>query len=378
MSHTSVPEKVRLRLWGKAGGRCEYDGCNERLWLDTLTQVEFNAAYLAHIVADSPDGPRGDEALSPRLKADLSNLMLLCDKHHRLIDKEQVDEHPVERLLEMKRKHEDRMELLGSLMPDKQSHVLLYGANIGEQSPMLSLRSAAQAMLPEWYPSESKAIEIGLQNSSVTDRTPDYWKLERIHLQYVVAQRVRPRLAQGDIHHLSIFALAPQPLLIHLGALLSDIPAAEVYQRHREPLSWRWQEDGDYQSYVVDEPKKIVGPPALVLSLSATIVDERILKIIPNASIWKVSVPTPHNDFLKSRRQASEFRLVMRQTMDKIKALHGQDATIHIFPAMPVALAVELGRIRMPKADLPFAIYDEDRVNGGFRYALSIGADPNA
>ena len=166
--------------------------------------------------------------------------------------------------------------------------------------------------------------------------------------------------------------------MIHLGALLSDIPAAEVYQRHREPLSWRWQEDGDYQSYVVDEPKKIVGPPALVLSLSATIVDERILKIIPNASIWKVSVPTPHNDFLKSRRQASEFRLVMRQTMDKIKALHGQDATIHIFPAMPVALAVELGRIRMPKADLPFAIYDEDRVNGGFRYALSIGADPNA
>jgi hypothetical protein len=373
MSVSSVPEKVRLRLWGKAGGRCEYDGCNERLWLDSLTQVEFNTAYIAHIIADSPDGPRGDKVLSPKLKADLSNLMLLCDRHHRLIDKEQVKEHTVERLLETKRRHEDRMELLGSLVPDKQSHVILYGANIGEQSPTLSLRNAAQAMLPEWYPSESRAIEIGLQNSSVIDRTPEFWNIEQLHLQTVVSQRVRPRVAQGDIHHFSIFAFAPQPLLIFLGALLSDIPAAEVYQRHREPPGWAWQEGGEYQGYLLEEPKEFEGPPALVLSLSATIVNDRILKVLPNASIWKVTVPTPHNDFLKSRRQASAFRLLLRQTMDKMKASHGQDATIHVFPAMPVALAVELGRIRMPKADLPFVIYDENRANGGSRHALSIG-----
>jgi len=238
MSVTSIPEKVKLRLWGKAGGRCEYDGCNDRLWLDSLTQSEFNTAYIAHIIADSADGPRGDETLSPQLKAELSNLMLLCDKHDRLIDKEQVREHPVKRLSEMKRKHEERIELLGSLAPDKQSHVLLYGANIGEQSPTLSLRNAVQAMLPEWYPSESRAIEIGLRNSSITDSTPDFWNLERLHLEQVVEQQVRPRLAQGDIRHLSIFAFAPQPLLIYLGALLSDIPAAEVWGEGWN--QWRW------------------------------------------------------------------------------------------------------------------------------------------
>jgi len=161
MSVTSVPERVRLRLWGKAAGRCEYEGCSERLWLDTLTQVEFNVAYVAHIIADSADGPRGDEDLSPKLKAELSNLMLLCDKHHRLVDKEQVKEHSVERLQRMKREHEDRMELLGDLKPDKQSHVLLYGANIGDQSAALSLRSAAQAMLPEWYPRNQEHSKSG-------------------------------------------------------------------------------------------------------------------------------------------------------------------------------------------------------------------------
>jgi hypothetical protein len=111
----------------------------------------------------------------------------------------------------------------------------------------------------------------------------------------------------------------------------------------------------------------------LVFSLSTTIIDERLKKVIPNASIWKVSIPSAHNDFLKSRHQASHFRQLMRETMDRIKVRHGQDATIHVFPAMPVALAVEFGRIRMPKADLPLSVYDEDRGSGGFRYALSIG-----
>jgi hypothetical protein len=373
MSLTSVPEKVTRQLWGKAAGRCEYDGCNDRLWLDSLTQVEFNAAYVAHIVADSPDGPRGDAALSPKLKAELSNLMLLCDKHHRLVDREQIEQHPVERLTEMKRRHEDRIELVASLMPDKQSHVLLYGANIGEQSAPLSLSSAAEAMLPEWYPAESRPIEISLRNSFATDKTDMYWQVERAHLEGKISQQIRPRLAQGDIHHLSIFAIAPQPLLILLGALLSDIPAAVVYQRHREPPGWRWQDEADSTDYVIEDPVVASGPPALIFSLSATVVDDRVKKVIPNAEIWKISVANPNNDFLKSRHQASEFRRVMRQTMDRIKVRHGQNATVHVFPAMPVALAVELGRIRMPKADLPLSIYDEDRENGGFRYALSVG-----
>jgi hypothetical protein len=61
MSISKIPERTKLLLWGKAGGRCEYDGCNEPLWLDSVTKFEFNAAYIAHIVADKPSGPRGDE-----------------------------------------------------------------------------------------------------------------------------------------------------------------------------------------------------------------------------------------------------------------------------------------------------------------------------
>jgi len=48
----------------------------------------LNAAYIAHIVAEKPDGPRGDPARSPLLADAIENLMLLCDVHHRLIDRE--------------------------------------------------------------------------------------------------------------------------------------------------------------------------------------------------------------------------------------------------------------------------------------------------
>ncbi len=372
MSVTYIPERIKLQLWGKTAGRCEYEGCNQALWLDSLTKVEFNSAYLAHIIADRPDGPRGDPVLSEQLKRDPANLMLLCDVHHRLIDHEDVAGHSVERLRWMKASHEARIELLSGIGPDKQSHVLLYGANIGAHSSNISLAKAAEAMVPDWYPAESRAIELGFANSSFTDRDPAFWELEAVHLRRLITQQVRSRLSNGLVNHLSIFALAPQPLLALLGYLLSDIPAAEVYQLHREPPNWKWREHSEANGFVIEEPETIAGEPALIISLSATINDSRVESVLENPTLWKLLHPKPHNDILQSKEQARAFRSAVRRMMDRIKARHGQGATIHVFPAMPVALAVDLGRVIMPKADLPIWLYDENRSQGGFSKAVEL------
>jgi len=39
---------------------------------------------------------------------------------------------------------------------------------------------------------------------------------------------------------------------------------------------------------------------------------------------------------------------------------------------MPVSLAVELGRVRLPKADMPWLLYDQVNARGGFIRALTI------
>lgn len=373
MSHTSVPDKIKLRLWINAGGRCEY--CNEILWRDELTLTEMNRAYVAHIVADSPEGPRGDPIRSLQLAKELSNLMLLCDTHHRLIDHEGLEDHPEELLLEMKSVHEQRIETITNINPNKKSHILLYGANIGHHSAPLSFRKASLALIPDWYPSEPTAISLGMINSSFRDRNKDFWKIEEKQLRNMFEEQVRPRLRNGEIEHLSIFGLAPQPLLILLGYLISDIPAAETYQLHREPSDWKWQSNSKQFTYNVEEPTNINGDPVLILSLSATINNERVHNTLgENVTIWKIHIPDANNDFLKSRDQLQQFREIARKLMDRIKATHGEKALLHIFPAVPVAIAVDYGRIIMPKADLSMRIYDENKLNGGFVHALDINA----
>lgn len=374
MSISYIPQAVRMSLWLKAAGRCQFRGCNDPLWIDGLTQSEFNSAYIAHIIADSPEGPRGDVLLSEKLKADLSNLMLLCDVHHRLIDKGNVAGHPVEMLRSMKWDHEKRIQQLTAMQENQRSHVLLYGANIGEAHPHLCMDKAQAAMLPDHYPSESRPIDLGIKNSAQKDSDPRFWERERENLRVQFFANVKQRLAAMEIQHFSIFGLAPMPLLVELGTLLSDIPCAEVYQLHREPPDWKWQDEpGDFE-FIVKEPGDRRKTVSLNLSLSATIADERISNAIgEDRSPWTITIANPNNDFLKGRGQLRKFREAFRRLLDRIKAEHGEDATIHVFPAVPVSIAVEMGRVRMPKADLPFRIYDHNRISGGFAHAFDIG-----
>jgi hypothetical protein len=374
MSVSYIPERVKVRLWGKAGGRCEYEGCNTRLWLDSLTQVEFNAAYIAHIIADQPGGPRGDPKLSELLKSDITNLMLMCDKHHRLIDREDIPGHPVERLKAMKALHEKRIDAVTDIVQDKQSHVILYGANIGAQGSPLSLREAALNMLPDRYPASQQPLLLSLGNSSFEDRTPEFWQFEGLQVQNMVVQQIRPRIKSGEITHLSVFALAPQPLLMLLGYELSDIPFADVYQRRKEPQTWKWEDDPPSFDFTIIEPPNLkTGDAALVFALSASVTDERVTSVLgSDIPIWKVTIPEPDNDFVRSRVQTEAFRKLMRPLLDKIKATHSEKATIHVFPAMPVSLAVDFGRVLNAKSDLPLVVYDQNMKLGGFVKALSI------
>lgn len=260
-----------------------------------------------------------------------------------------------------------------SIQEEKKSHIILYGANIGEHHSQVSWEKAANAMVPIFYPAENRAIELSLKNSSFHDNNKDYWLIERQHLKSQFLQYIKPRLASGEVNHFSIFGLAPIPLLIKLGYLLSDIPKAEVYQLHREPPDWKWQSHPDHFQYKIAEPDSRHSTVAINMSLSATIDHSRIADVLKEPhSVWTMSVVIPNNDFLKSRSQLRQFRSCFRALLDRIKTEHGESSILHIFPAIPVSIAVEIGRVWMPKADLPMMIYDQNRNLGGFVPAFSV------
>jgi hypothetical protein len=374
MSVSDVPQPIRYMLWGKAAGRCQYRGCNKPLHIDQHTKAEFNQAYIAHIVADSPEGPRGDSIRSPQLAKDISNLMLLCDSHHRLIDKKDVEGHPESLLQEMKFEHETRISLVTDIQDDMYSQVVLYGSNIGEHTYPVSRERTVSAMIPHRYPADHIAIEFGWKNSSFYDHEEKFWDMERENLKRQFDTQLKPLLASGKYRHISVFALAPQPLLISLGTLISDICPADVYQLQREPeQSWKWQNQPQGSEFIILEPQHIHSTVAINFSLSATIDPSRITDVLgKETSLWTVTIPEPNNDFMKSKDQLMMFRIQMRKLMDRMKLIHGQDSCIHVFPAMPVSTAVELGRIWMPKADLPLILYDNNPKKSGFTRTFEI------
>lgn len=374
MSMTIVPQPIRYLLWGKAAGRCQYRGCNKQLYLDLHTKSQFNQAYIAHIVADSINGPRGDATLSPLLAKVISNLMLLCDTHHRLIDKVDILGHPVSLLEEMKKQHENRVELVTNIQDDMYSQVVLYGSNIGDHSYPVSLEKTEAALIPYKYPANPNAIELGWKNSSFYDHEDQFWEMEWQNLKRQVNANLLPLLASGKCRHLSVFALAPQPLLIYFGTLISDICATDVFQLQREPeQTWQWQENFKGSDFIVKEPEHIYPKIAINFSLSANIEESRIFNILGSeTSIWTVTIPEPNNDFMKNKGQLMNFRMLMRKLMDKIKFVHGQENTVHVFPAMAVSTSIEFGRIWMPKADLPLVLYDQSNKHGAFIRTLEI------
>src|SRR5690554_679554 len=363
----SIENKTARKLWVSSAGRCQYDGCNISLLEDALTKRGINKAYISHIIAASPDGPRGDKVLSEELEIDYSNLMLLCDECHNRIDESDVDGHTVEILRKMKKDHEDRIELVTSLTPNKATHIVFLGANIGEHSSPLVFEDASNAIIPLKFPSESRPYELSLKQLSFYDNDVEYWLIESKSLIRQYESKLKVLKESSKVQHYSIFALAPQPLLILLGTLLNDLYNVDIFQLKREPKTWKWVDIGNNLNFRIIEPTEKKSIIALKFELSDEISNDRIFKVLgDDISIWTIKIESPNSDCIQSTKDLENFRKVVRQALRKIKSYHGDDQEINIFPAMPISTAIEVGRVWMPKADLPMTIFDQNRSRDGF------------
>ncbi|MBU2360415.1 MAG: SAVED domain-containing protein [Alphaproteobacteria bacterium] len=375
MSSSNIPAKIQTQLWALAAGRCEFSGCNKLLVGDLIAGKEDGKfGFIAHIVADSDNGPRGDKVRSPLLARDISNLMLMCPIHHKEIDVDHVDDYPEETLVAMKREHEERIETVTDMDADRAAHVLRFAANIGQMDSLVSTKAIFAAMPPDRHPAERRTIDIEL-NSEIKDDEPEFWGMQSAHLHRQFQRKVKERIEQKEILQLSVFALAPQPLLIELGTLLGDIMPVSVHQKYREPSTWKWQLHQPSINFKVGEysgPKDV--PVALKLALSATVDDQRIRSVLgDNTAIWSITAEDPHNDIMRRQDDLAIYKAHLRRLFDQIKAHHGEDATINMFPVLPVSAAVETGRTRMPKADLPLVIYDQ-KPGKGFEPIITVSA----
>lgn len=369
----TIPQKVVNLLWVKAAGRCEFAGCNKCLYTDDLTKNIFNRSNIAHIVADSPDGPRGDSVRSKMLDQDINNLMLLCPGHHKMIDSsEYVEKYSEEVLLEMKKAHEKRIEFVTDLKDDMQVHVVTYLSKIGDTIPFLDESSINSALLPNYYPADNYPISIDC-SGLCSSESQEYWKNEVENLTSKFKDRILFPSERWNQKRIALFAMAPMPLLVKLGTLLNDKIPVDVYQKHRFPDSWKWV-DGEKCTYIINRPKDVSKKPVLVFSLSYDITQRVYDKYQDNGSIWEIRIAKPCNDYLKSLCQLENFSVAVYDVLADIKkTTNGTD--IDVYMSMPVACAVQLGRVWMHKADLKLNLYDYDSKFNQDLFAFTISSE---
>ena len=96
-------QKTVKRLFAMSGNRCAFPNCNSPLVEESGTVT----GEIAHIKAVSENGPRFDPIQSEEERHSFENLMLLCGRHHTIIDSE-VEQYPVEVLLRIKHTHEEK------------------------------------------------------------------------------------------------------------------------------------------------------------------------------------------------------------------------------------------------------------------------------
>lgn len=93
-------------LFQRSGNRCAFRGCNKVLvHPESDLDDPVILSEVAHIVARSPDGPRGEYPLPLEERDKYDNLILLCEEHHHIVDG-QSHTYTVERLHQMKSDHE--------------------------------------------------------------------------------------------------------------------------------------------------------------------------------------------------------------------------------------------------------------------------------
>lgn len=375
----SIPQNTMLELWSKSGGRCEFRGCNEPLWKDGLTLNTVNLSNIAHIVSWTPKGPRGHPTLSKKLEKDISNLMLVCLKHHKNFDtREYLELYTRERLLEMKAEHEERIAMVTAIESDWKTTVIYAQSYIQGKPIEIDRAKVFKAVIPR-YTSNTDGIKIDL-GTFQRDGGEEFYKLATDHIASRINEARKVKYRNEPVKHFSVFGLAPIPLMMFMGKCLTDAVETDLYQFHRKTQSWEWPEDVETWSATTlkeEERSADAKQVLLLLSLSDSINREDVLKFMDIDDDNQTAVYELVNDqqspyFLKSSEQIAQFGEIFRETLNVIKSVHGTDSTIHLFSAVPVPIAVKCGQALLVKKDPSIRVYDYNAQRKGFEFALEL------
>ena len=340
-----IPKPVQSLLWLRAGGRCEFRGCNKILYEDDVTKDPINGSNIAHIISWTEAGPRGDKELSPKLSIDIRNLMLMCPEHNHLIDKsENIEKYTVSFLQEMKNEHERSIRELTGLVTHYPKRVIELKSLIHGQRPAISEKEEADALFP-FYPQKDHII---IDVCDIADL--------KVAIAYI-DEKVKKCIVNSDGNELyAAFIMALIPMGCYLGYAIGNKLPVQTYQHFRDTEDWKWRDGGGGYSVDLPEISSQCSDINLFINISGTI-DRRL--VAAGYPVYAINAVAPGFSFLQSWEQVQEFRKIYRDVLDKIREDNGESVVVHLFPASPSPINFEIGKGIMKNLDPTIILYDK-------------------
>ena len=377
---------VSREVYARAAGRCLI--CHRHLLeAEDLGQYAYNMGEMAHIVGQSldPKSARSADTLAKDLRDEADNFMLLCRVCHDNIDALVPREDFT--VTWLRNRKEDQEAHIKHVTGLPQSHrtcvVRLVGAIRGKTVQVVPAECNSATLyhaVPRFafYPLVygRQEVEFDLVKLGDPETNPGYWEQAQHQIQMQLTQ-IRMGVEQGEIEHLSVFAFARIPLLVYFGFALGNKVGATLYQRRRvEDKPWHWLADEssaqqfEWECLQVGTDKQRV---ALLLNISGTIqIDELPEEFNASYSIFVIrpSGIDPQPDVLLSEASFNVFRACYRRWLAHWETKHKAARRIHVFAAVPAAVAVAIGADLMPHTQPELVIYD--RIPREFKLALTI------
>ncbi|MCK9456314.1 MAG: HNH endonuclease [Candidatus Riflebacteria bacterium] len=340
-------------VWIKSGGRCAI--CNRYLLNENFGEV-VSIGENAHIVGRStePGSPRGDAPLSESERDNPENLVLLCREDHKIIDKKTLlSLFTVKELTQMKKRHEARIRHLTNLDENRETAVIRFLAKVRGSVVSIDRSEAAKATVASeyripFYPiSPTKdGIEIDCQ-SLANEGSETYYAAAK----EMISEEIKifyEAVRKSTIKHISVFAFARVPLLVFLGKVLDDTVSVSVYQRHRQTENWVWDNTTPAIDFQFSSKKEVKTSTeaVLIVNVSGTINLDEIPSELSNFSVFSIDPVgvSPYVDTIRNQASLKNFDDLFRKFLGHLEQTNKQIQRLHLFLAVPVSVAVTIGR----------------------------------
>jgi hypothetical protein len=365
-----LSERGVMRVWDDAAGCCMYQGCGHFVGETSLTTLSARHGYLAHIIGSAPDGPRGSLANSYQNSDDPENVMLMCDEHHRLIDRIDPDAHEIPILQKMRAKHVTTVKQLRESIKYQKTNILEIIGDIAGVSTNVSSRQLREAILQRSLnPSD---IRESFFKDSYRDRRnhPDFWEqyLDHIGEDLILLKKQLKssgRLSDGS-SPLSVFCIHWMPIALLAGRIIGE--AREIYEYHFNRSDWLFRDTTHAPNiseciftkvFVPEEQQECVLTLEITAHLTNDHFPEPLLKKISTGEYghYRIHATTPDKNWPESPKYIEFFRTVAGDALKHLQDV-ARIKTIHLIIIAPSCVALAFGRLLQPGHHSNVVVYD--------------------